>query len=485
VQDAAYSTLLRSRRQQLHAHIAATLEGRFPEIVAAQPALLAHHCTEAGLTEKAIAYWLAAGRQAWGRSMLAEAVALLGRGLALVRGLPDTDWRREREFDLQIALGQALVASRGWGTPELVEVHARARELALTLNRPRALLFALWGQFSDHWARVDLKRMQRLAAELRGLGDTAGDVLMQMMGCQASGMTGFFLGEFTAGRAYLEKALALYDPAYRPSFSELLSHDARVFLRIYSSWLLACLGHLDQALLQRDAALDEAGRLSHPPTLALALGAAGWQTGWFVRLEPGSLLQCADELLAFATERGLGFDRAVGLVMRGWCLAALGSGGDGIPLIKAGVDGWHELGFRVLRPWLLAILGDACRMAGERQAALAHLAEARDLAEKTEERWFQAETLRLRGDVLLAEGDPAAAEASYCEAMAIAQQQSAKLWELCAAMSLARLWRDQGKCTAGHELLAPVYGWFREGFDTPVLREARALFEELADPAGG
>jgi class 3 adenylate cyclase/predicted ATPase len=480
VQDAAYSTLLRSRRQQLHAHIAAALEGRFPEIVAAQPALLAHHCEEAGLSEKALDYWLSAGRQAWGRSMLAEAVALLGRGLALVRGLPDIDWRREREFDLQIALGQALVAGRGWGTPELVEVHARARQLAVALNRPRALLFALWGQFSDHWARVDLRRMRRLAAELRELGDSTGDVLMQMMGCQASGMTCFHLGEFTAGWAYLEKALALYDPAYRPSLSELLSHDARVFLRVYSSWPLACLGNLDQASFQRDAALDEARRLSHPPTLALALGAGGWQTGSFFRLEPGSLLQCADEQLALAGEHGLGFDRTVGLVLRGWSLAALGRGDEGIPLIKSGVAGWHELGFGIHRPWLLALLGDACRMAGQLQAALAHLAEARDLAEETEERWFQAETLRLRGEVLLATGDPEAAEASYREAMAIAQLQSAKLWELCAAMSLARLWRDQGKCTAGHELLAPIFGWFGEGFGTPVLQEARALLEELA-----
>jgi class 3 adenylate cyclase/tetratricopeptide (TPR) repeat protein len=485
VQDAAYSTLLRSRRQQLHAHIAAALEDRFPEIVAAQPALLAHHCTEAGLTEKAIAHWLAAGRQAWGRSMLAEAVALLGRGLALIRSLPDTDWRREHEFDLQIALGQALVASRGWGTPELVEVRVRARQLALALNRPRALLFDLWGQFSDHWAQVDLRRMRRLAAELRELGDTAGDALMQMMSCQAGGMTCFHLGEFAAGRVFLEKALALYDPAYQPSVSELLSHDARVFLRIYSSWLLAALGHLDQALFQRDAALNEARLLSHPPTLAIALGAAGWTTGSFLRLEPGSLLQCSDEQMAFATEHGLGFDRAIGLVFRGWSLAALGRADEGIPLIEAGVAGWHELGFRVHRPWLLALLGDACRMAGQRQAALAHLAKAQDLAEATEERYFQAETLRLRGEVLLATGDQEAAEASYREAMAIAQRQSAKFWELCAAMSVARLWRDQGKRVAAHALLAPVYGWFCEGFDTPVLQEAKALIEELADPAGG
>jgi len=227
VQDAAYSTLLRGRRQQLHARIAATLEDRFPEIVAAQPALLAHHCTEAGLTEQAIAYWLAAGRQAWARSATAEAVALLHRGLALVPVLPDGDWRRETELDLRIALGQALIASRGWGAPELGEVYSRARELASTLNRPRALLFALWGQWTDHWARADLQRARQLAAELRELGETTGDVLMQVMGCHAGGLTCLHLGEFTTGRAYLEKGLALYDPAHRPSYSELLPLSAQ------------------------------------------------------------------------------------------------------------------------------------------------------------------------------------------------------------------------------------------------------------------
>jgi class 3 adenylate cyclase len=265
VQDAAYGTLLRSRRQQLHARIAATLEGRFQETVAAQPALIAHHCTEAGLTEKAVKYWLAAGRQAWARSAVAEAVALLRRGLALIAALPDGDGRRETELDLQVALGQALIISRGWGAPELAEVHSRARELALTLNRPRALLFALCGQLTDHWVRADLKQARRLAAEMRELGDTTGNALMQVMGCDADGLACFHAGEFTAGRAYFEKALARYDPAHRPSYAELLPNDARVQLRLHLSGLLACLGHLDQALCQRDAALDEARRLSRPP----------------------------------------------------------------------------------------------------------------------------------------------------------------------------------------------------------------------------
>src|SRR5207244_621333 len=162
-------------------------------------ALLAHHCEEAGLPEKAIAYWLAAGRQAWGRSATAEAVAVLHRGLALVPALPDGDWRREAELGLQIAPGQALTANGGRGRP----------------GRRRAVLFALWGEWTDHWARADLKRARGLAHEMVGLGEVSGDVLMQVMGCDAGGLTCLWLGEFTASRAYLEKALALYDPPHR------------------------------------------------------------------------------------------------------------------------------------------------------------------------------------------------------------------------------------------------------------------------------
>ena len=202
------------------------------------------------------------------------------------------------------------------------------------------------------------------------------------------------------------------------------------------------------------------------------------------------MLHNADEQLVLATEHGIGFLReGWALIYRGWSLAALERADDGIPLLTASVAGCYELGFVAWRAWALALLGDAWRMAGQWQAALERLAEARRLADETEDRWFQAETVRLRGDVLLAMGDPPAAEASYHEAIAIAQQQSAKLWELRAATSLAHLWRDRGKRSEARDLLAPVYGWFTEGFGTPVLKEAKALLEELADapalPASG
>ena len=266
---------------------------------------------------------------------------------------------------------------------------------------------------------------------------------MQVMGCHAGGLTCFHYGEFATALAHMEKAFALYDPAHRTSYSELLSHDVLVLLRVRSSWPLACLGHLDQALFQCDAALDEARRLSHPPTLAYALGVVGWFTGSCVRLEPGSLLQYADDVLALAAEHGLGIYRTIAQIQRGWCLAGLERADEGVRLLKAGLAGWDELGLTIWRPWALTRLGEACRMAEQWQAALEHFAEARRLAEATKDRWFQAETLRLTGELMAGRGDREGAEASYHQAIAIAQQQSAKLWELRVATSLARTWRDR------------------------------------------
>jgi tetratricopeptide (TPR) repeat protein len=320
------------------------------------------------------------------RSATAEAAALLRRGLAVIPALPDGDARRETELDLQIALGQALIASHtNWGVPELAEVFSRARELASTLNRPRALLSILLSQFLDDWVRADLQRAQRLATEIRELGDATGDVVAQVWGCDATGTMYFAFGEFAAGRAYLEKALALYDPSQRTFHAELWPFDLLVLMRMHLSWLLASLGHLDQALVQRESALGEARRLSQPPTLAVALeqtGISGLRVCW----GPGLQLQYADEMLALAIEHGLEHIRMMALIQRGWSLAGLGRADEGIPLLATGLAGLHDHGFVVFRPWALTLLADACRAAGQLQSALAHLAEARGLAEEKEVR---------------------------------------------------------------------------------------------------
>jgi predicted ATPase len=314
---------------------------------------------------------------------------------------------------------------------------------------------------------------------LRELGDTAGDVPLQVTSRITRQYICCDLGEFTTMRACGEEALSLYDPSDRASYAELLPQDPGVQLRITSSMGLTFLGFFDRASFEKEAALDEARRLSHAPSLAFAVGCA-WQAGWSVCLDRASLLSYADELLALSNEHALGFWRAFAFAARGWSLAALGRADEEIAQVAAGLAWWDQLGANFYGPWVLTLLGDVCRMAARSEAALGHLDEARRLAGETGERCYLAETLRLTGEVLLAAGDAAAAEASYHEAMAIAQQQSAKLWELRAAISLPRLWRDHGRRPQARDLLAPVYGWFTEGLGTPVLQQAAALLKELA-----
>ena len=225
--------------------------------------------------------------------------------------------------------------------------------------------------------------------------------------------------------------------------------------------------------------MQEARQLSRPDAVAMATTHA-WLVGWCIRSNPESLLQDADEHLAFAAEHGLGLQQALGRIYRGWSLAALGHADEGLTAIGTGLAGLAETGSMMWRPLELGVFADACRISGQLPPALGHLTEAQRLTDETGERWTLAETLRLRGDVLAAMGDRAGAEAGYREAIAIAQRQSAKLWEFRAATSLARLWRDQGKRAEARDLLAPVYGWFTEGFGTPVLEEAKALLAEVA-----
>jgi tetratricopeptide (TPR) repeat protein len=324
---------------------------------------------------------------------LIAAVALMPQrqlddGLAQLVGA-ELIYRRGTPPDAEYTFKQALVASRGWGAPELGEAYARARQLSPTLNRPRATLFALYGEYLYHTFRGDLERAAQLTAEIRDLGESDG-AAAQMIGYNVTWYIHLGRGEFAAARVVLEKALAQFDPAFRPVHAELLPADLRVLLLAHSSQALVCLGDLDRALSRCEAAVAEARRLSDPHNLAIALGYA-WQARRCVGSERASLLQRADELLALAVEHELAQYRNVSLMFRGWSLAALGRPDDSIPLLTRGMAGIDAVQLRK-SPWRLTLLADGCHMAGQLPAALAHLAKARRLVDETENRPHQAET---------------------------------------------------------------------------------------------
>jgi class 3 adenylate cyclase/predicted ATPase len=478
VQDAAYSTLLRGRRQQLHGRIATTLEGQFPEIVQTEPELLARHCAEAGLAERAVSYLLKAGQQAIARGAMTEAVTQLRKGLDLLSGVGDGAARQQQELDLQITLGHALMGAKGLGAPEPGEVFVRARQLCEQLDRPQQLGTVLTGQWIFRLVRAELDQSEHHAEEIRNLGEARNDEMWTCFGSSFSGMTCHFLGKFIEARDYLENALSLWDPTFR-RFSAS-PDDPYVQLLITLSRTLLYLGHVDQARLRRAEALTEA-RLLSPYTLIFALCHA-WYGDWAsegLKSAP-TMLRSADEVLAISSEQGFPMWFGVGNIMRGWCLGAVGQTAEGIPLLLQGLADLRATGCSVLLPFFLTTLAEVYGMAAQPEEGLDRLAEAAKLVETTQERWIEAEMHRLRGTLLLSMHEHAAAEDSYHRALAVARQQQTKSWELRAAMSMARLWRDQGKRDEAHDLLAPVYNWFTEGFDTLDLKGAKALLDELA-----
>jgi class 3 adenylate cyclase/predicted ATPase len=476
VQDAAYGTLLRSRRQQLHARIAATLEGQFPKIAEMQPELLAQHCAEAGLIEKAVGYWLRAGQQAAARFAVTEAVAQLRKGIDILSSVPDGTARREQELELQITLGRALIMTKGNAAPESGEAFARARQLCEQLTQPPQLGAVLHGQWVFRTGRGELAQAQHHAEEMYHLGETRKGI-WRFIGAAVNGLTSVSLGRFGEARAHCESGHSLWDPMYRGNAQT--AEDPYVVNLLVRYRTLLCLGYVDQARSWRDMALAEARRLS-PFTQAYSLDYA-WLGDWASEGAESArtMLRSAQEVVAISNEQGFILHLGIGTIMRGWCLGALGQAEEGIPLILQGLATVSATGRKLLRPFFLTTLADVYRMAARPQEGLERLAEAAELVETTQERWAEAEMHRLRGTLLLCMHEHAAAEDSYRHALVVARQQSARFWELRAALDLARLWRDQGKRAEARDLLTPVYGWFTEGFDTPVLRDAKELLDEL------
>ena len=475
VQDAAYGTLLRSWRQQLHARIAATFEDRFPEIVAAQPGLLARHCAEGGRAEQAVVYWLNAGRQAAARSAMAEAVAQLRKGLDVLAGLPDGPWRRQQELDLQIALGPALAGTKGFAADDVREAIARARALAEQIDRPEYLVPLMESLWAFHFTRAEHKLALAVAGQIEKIGEARNDVAVQLLGRRSLGWTHSFLGEFIGARGLLERCHGLSDPAHR-TFGAGLTFDPYASMLANLAMTLAYLGYMDQARLRMDEGLSEARRLRHAPTLAYVLLWANWME-WITC--SSELQRRAEELLALSTEHGFPYWLGLATTFRGRSLAARGQAREGLTLLTQGLAALRATGAITRTPTLLMSLAEAHAMLGQPGEGLNCLAEAAQIIEATEERLDEAELHRLHGDLLDATGDRSAAERDYRQALGVAERQSAKLFELRAATSLARLWRDQGKRNDARELLAPIYRWFTEGFETRDLKEAKKLLNEL------
>jgi len=478
IQDAAYQSLLKSTRQQYHQRIAQVLATQLPEIAETQPELVAHHYTEAGLSAQAMSYWQRAGQQAIERSANLEAINHLTKGLELLKALPETTERTQQELTLRIALGAPLMATKGYGAEEVAQCYTRAWELSRQVRESPQLFQALCGLHRFYLLRAELQPARELGGQLLSLAQRGQDPALLLEAHRTLGQTFFWLGEFPIAQVHIEQGMALYDPERRHFHAFLYGRDPGVDCYSYASVVLWCLGYPDQALKRKNEVLTLAQELSHPFSLASAFGFAGFLHT--LRREGQASQEQAEATMALATEQDFAHWLAHGMIFRGWALAEQGE--EGTAQIRQGIDAWRAAGDELARPCCLALLAEACAKEGQAEEGLSALAEALAVVHKTGERVYEAELYRLKGALLLARSTRQTAEAEACfhQALNIARHQQAKSWELRAAMSLSRLWQRLGKRAEAHQLLAEIYGWFTEGFDTADLQEAKALLAELA-----
>jgi len=485
LQDAAYGTLLREPRRALHARVAKTLEGQFADIIETRPELLARQCTDAGLIEKAASLWGKAGQRSLERSALIEAVALFTRALDQVAALPGTPALRREQINFQVALANALYHAKGIGAAETIATFHQARlmieqaeSLGEHIEDPLLLYSVLYGFFMEKFINLDGDAASALARQFLALAEQQNATAPVMIGHRLLGMTLLLMGDATEALSHLDSAWALYNPiAHRP-LATRFGHDvgaATLTFRPLARWLI---GYPKAVLAEADHAVAAARETDHMPTLLFALAGTAF-TRMCCRDQAAAAIHL-DECIALAQDK-VPFWNMFAIVQRGCVLAQSGKAADAIDAISAGIAGLRAIGTTLFDTYRLAHLALAYAELGKLEDARQCIGEALTAAETTKEQWYLAEINRVAGEIALKspESDAAKAQGYFERALAVARAQRAKSWELRAAMSMARLWRDQNKPMQAHELLGPVYGWFTEGFDTPDLKEAKVLLDEL------
>ena len=487
VQDAAYGTLLREPRRALHARIAETLETQFVEIAENQPELLARHCTEAGLIEKGALLWGKAGQRSLARSALVEAIAQFTRALNQLSSLPSTPALRSEQIRLQVAIIAPLIHVKGFAAPETKAAVDQSRlliEQAKALGEPPEdplLLFSvLFGFWIANVAAFNGDALREIAAQFLTLAEQQRTTIPLMIGHRLTGASLLFTGNISVARAHLDRAIDFYNPVEHRQLTMRFGADVRNTALIHRSWALWMLGYPEAALADAALSVKDARELGQAATLIPALLLAS-----YVPIFCGSYTVANNQVIegiALASEKGVVFWKFAGLLVQGWIIAQTNAAQGTVQAIITADAAYRSTGATLHTPLSFSYLGRAYAELGKYDDAWRCIGEAMTAVETTKERLFEAEVRRIAGEISLMapQRDAPKVEAYFERALAVARQQQAKSWELRAAMSMARLWCDQGKPQQARELLAPVYGWFTEGFDTRDLKEAKALLEELA-----
>lgn len=480
-QNALYAALQPTRKAAWSAAAAWALLGHHGEKSAGLAAELAMLFEAARDHERAADYYLWAAENAARIFAHSEAVALARRGLALLQALPDTHARARRELPLQVTLGVQLQVSQGYAAPEAERTYARARTLCEEIPEAASLFRVLWGLWMFYYVRPELEKARELAEQLVMLAERAQDPAQLLQARQALSTTSFSLGHPAATRTHMEQGIALYDLKRHSSHTDLYGQDPGVVYLAFGAVAVWLLGYPDQAVERSRQAVALGEELGQPSTLALALYFAAMLRQY--RREGPAIQQSAEATSAIATEHGLLFWLAGGLIMRGWALIEQGTMAEGLANLREGMAAWVATNGAAHRTYHLGLLAEALGKEGQIEQGLGVLAEALALMDGTGECFHGAELHRLRGEFLLRQesaGVVAEAEACFLRALTIARRQQAKSLELRAAMSLTRLYQKQNRHAEARPMLDECCDWFTEGFDTPDLREANALREGLS-----
>ena len=480
VRDAAYAGLLKSRRGQLHAAIASALEQRFPEVVQTQPETLAHHLTEAGLIERAIEYWLVAGKNAALRSANVEAMAHLQRGIEVIGRLPAGEDKDRSELDFQLVLGPCLIATHGPAASKALTTFARARELCERLGEPPEYLQVMFWLATASVVRGELPQALEAIAGLPSAAQARGNQPALLNGIRGQAMILMFMGRIVEARDALERAVEAFSASEESDrmAARAAGQDAGVSMLVLMAWVLSILGQVDEAVLRMDAALERADTVQHAHTHAYAWYYAAVLHA--LRGEPVIAQGYAERCLAISEQHGfrqwLGLSRAI----RGICMAVLDISGSRLDDVVAELGEYQQAGYQLGITAQFVLLCPALLLQNEPEAALETIDQGLSVVSHNSERFFEAELYRLKARALLMRGAPdAEAEALLDQALRTARSQQARSLELRAATDLARLWMKQGKHAAAHDVLSSIYGRFSEGFNTRDLREAKAVIAQL------
>jgi class 3 adenylate cyclase/predicted ATPase len=482
IQEVAYNSLLSERRKLLHELAGAALESLYALQLDDHLSELAHHYRHTDNASKAIEYLQRAGQQAMQRSAHGEAISSLTAAIDLVQQLPDSPDRIQRELHLQLAISPALMVVKGFGSPEMAHAFTRAHELCEGLDETPEFFPTLWGLWLVHWARAELPMAVELAKQLIQQAQQEEDRTHLLLAHLAQAENFLWIGEMLSAHEQFEMALSFYD---RDRQQQLISlyygHDAVVRTLGVAALVLGALGYPEQAFNKVEQVLALADELHHPQTFAFAQLILAMV---YHDLRQASATKAAAEtLITFSEEQGWGGDYSgVPTIFRGWAMASMGNHEEGIAVMRQGLAMYRTTGVKVSQPYLICPLAEACVEAGRLDEGLAALTEASTAVERNGNHYYEPEMHRVRGELALKrhEGNVAEAEACFRRAIEVARKQHARIFELRAANGLARLLALQDKRDEARTMLAEIYSWFTEGFDTADLKDAKALLDELS-----